>query len=228
MDLILRSATRAATAGNLQPYSLVLIDDRKFLEQSSFPDVPAALVALVDMYRIRRWLELNDAPFYWNQASNLLISFWDATIALQNAVIAAESLGLGTLYIGGVLAEDMQQFIGAPEGTFPAGLVLLGHPDESPDLRPRLPIDAVVHHNAYRVPSDDDIRSWYREADGLFACRTDEERARLAEKGICNRAQQMTLGHYTLEFTTHQSHGVVENLKRGGFRITAIDAEEDG
>jgi hypothetical protein len=227
MDLILRAATRAATAGNLQPYSLVVIDDRDLLAKSPFPQVPAAIVALVDLYRIKRWLDLNDAPFHWNQPSNLFISFWDATIALQNAVVAAESLGLGTLYIGGVLSQDMSEFIGAPEYTLPAGLVLLGHPDEAPELRPRLPMDAVLHRNAYRRPSDEEIRAWYREVDLAFERKSNEEKERLGGKGIRNRAQQLTIGHYTPELIARESRGVLANVKRAGFRFSVDDAREE-
>ena len=226
LDLILRAAIRSATAGNLQPYALLVVEDRARLKEVA-PEwlgidsmsAPAALFALVDQYRLKRWFELSGAPFYNDQAVNLFISFWDATIALQNAVIAAESLGLGTVYIGGVLAMDIRKAFGAPEYVFPAGLVLLGYPEETPPLRPRLPLEAVVHRDRYHVPTDEEIRSFYREEDARFDSLSEEQKAKLREKGITNRALHRTVGHYTGEFIREESAGVLDNLRRARFRL---------
>ncbi len=226
LDLILQAAVRTATAGNLQPYALIVVDDRARLKEIAqgspgldFLSARVAIFALVDQYRLKRWFELSLAPFYNDQACNLFISFWDATIALQNAVVAAESLGLGSVYIGGVLAMDVQKAFGAPEYVFPAGLVLLGYPDEAPPLRPRLPLEAVIHRDRYRIPTDEEIRSYYREEDARFDALSDEQRSKLAEKGIRNRAQHRTVGHYTEAFIRGESEGILANLKRAGFRI---------
>ena len=219
LDLILRAGIRAATAGNLQPYALVVVDDPARLEELELRSAPAALFALVDQYRLKRWFELSGGPFYNDQAVNFLISFWDATIALQNAVVAAESLGLGTLYLGGVLSQNVQEVLGAPEYVFPAGLVLLGYPDETPPLRPRLPLEAVVHRNRYRVPTDDEVRAFYREEDGRYEALPEETKAKLREKGVTNRATQRTIGHYTEAFIRGESEAILAGLRRAGFRF---------
>ena len=219
LETILHAGTRAATAGNIQPYSLLVVDDRETLEDMTFGDAPCVVIALVDLHRQKRWLELNDAPFYWDQTSNFLISYWDATIALHNVIVAAESVGLGTLYIGAVVAQNMQESFGSPEHVFPAGMVILGYPDEEPGLRPRLPLEAVVHRNKYRDPTDDEIRTWYHHRDVLWNTMNPDRRAKLEKRGIRNCAQTVTLGHYTAEFTEWESAGIVENLRRAGFRF---------
>ena len=140
INTILRAGTRAATAGCMQPYAFIVLDDPKVLEQVGYVSSPLAVVAVVDLYRVKRYYELNDAPFYNDQAVNLLISYWDATIALHNVVVAAESLGLGGYYIGMILSQDLRETLGVPDYVFPAGLVALGYPDEMPDLAPRLQV----------------------------------------------------------------------------------------
>ncbi|MDD5646830.1 MAG: nitroreductase family protein, partial [Candidatus Bipolaricaulis sp.] len=175
IDTILRAGTRAATAGCMQPYAFIVLDDPKVLEQVGYITGPLAVVAVVDLYRIKRYYELNDAPFYNDQAVNLLISFWDATIALHNVVIAAESLGLGGYYIGMILSQDLRESLSVPDYVVPAGLVALGYPDEAPNLAPRLPLEAVVHRNRYHIPSDDDIREWYRVHDEPWMNRFESE-----------------------------------------------------
>ncbi|MBN1857861.1 nitroreductase family protein [Candidatus Bipolaricaulota bacterium] len=217
LGVITHAGTRAATAGNLQGYSLVVVDDQKTLEDWLPLKAAAAVIALVDTYRMKRWFELCDAPFHFDKPSSFLISFWDAIIALHNTVIAAESIGLGAVYIGGVISEDMGETIGAPEYTFPAGLVLLGHPDQNPPLRPRLPDEAVVHYDRYHVPTDDEVRAWYADIDRTFDEKSDEKRAALRAKGIHNRAQQITLGRYNEAIHSEMSTGIVDNLRKAGF-----------
>ena len=224
IETILRTGIRAATAGSIQPYAFIVIDEPELLKKISYINGPLAIVAVVDQYRVKRYYELNDAPFYNDQAINLMISYWDATIALQNVVVAAESLGLGTVYIGMVLSMNLQEALGVPEHVVPAGLVTIGYPDEEPKLRPRLPLEAVVHRNGYQIPSDEDVAAWYREGDEAWRNRfenewTDEQRAKFTKRGVTNRAQNWTIGHYTEEFTRTQSKGVLDNIRRAGFRL---------
>lgn len=214
---ITRAGTRAPTGGNLQPYTLVVVDDRAVLAEWIPLQATVAVIALVDLYRMKRWFDLSDAPFHFDGPSGYLVSNWDALIALHNTVIAAESLGLGAVYVGGIVSEDMTDAIGAPEHTVPAGLVLLGHPDEDPPLRPRLPEEAVVHFGRYHVPSDDEVRTWYADVDRAFAKRSEEARAALRKKGIHNRAQEITRGKYTEALHAEMSDGIRANLRRAGF-----------
>jgi len=228
IETILRAGTRAATAGGIQPYAFIVLDDPEVLKKVSYIPGPLAIVAVVDQYRVKRYYELNGAPFYNDQAINLFISCWDATIALHNVVIAAESLGLGGVYIGMVLSQDLQESLGVPEYVVPAGLVTLGYPDETPELRPRLPLEAVVHRNRYRVPSDEEIAAWYREGDEAWRRRfetegSEEQRSKFLARGIDHRAKHWTIGHYTEAFTERESKGLVANLRKAGFRLPAAE-----
>ena len=224
LETILHAGTRAATAGGIQPYAFIVIDDAELLKQISYIPGPLAIVAVVDQYRVKRYYEANDAPFYNDQAINLMISFWDTTIALHNVVIAAESLGLGAVYIGMILSMNLQEILGVPEYVVPAGLITLGYPDEAPELRPRLPMKAIVHRNGYQIPSDEQIAEWYREGDEAFLDRlhnqlSEDERVKYEKRGITNRAQGWTIGHYTEKFTRNESRGVLENISRAGFYL---------
>jgi len=218
IETILQAGTRAASAGNLQAYSFVVVDKPDLVKKLGF-SAPLAVVALVDQYRLKRWFELNDAPFYNDQAINLFISYWDAVIALQNVVVAAESVGIGTVYVGMILSTNVQEVLGAPEYVFPAGLVFFGYPNEEPPLRPRLPLDAVVHRNNYHIPTDDEIQGFYKEKDALWDELNPERKRKLKERGIKNFAQAVTLGHYTPKFIESESKKLITNIKRAGFRL---------
>ena len=193
IETILQAGTRAATAGSIQPYAFIVIDDPAVLKKVSYIEGPLAIVAVVDQYRVKRYYEAKGAPFYNDHAINLFISTWDATLALQNVVVAAESLGLGTVYIGMILGIDVRE--------------------------------ALVHRNGYRIPSDDDVRAWYREADERWRNwfvneASDEQRKKFTERGVTNRAQHITLGHYTEKFVKHETKGLLANLEAAGFRVT--------
>jgi len=222
LDTILQAGTRAATAGNLQHYSLIVVDDRakkRLFWDEDMLDAPTMIIAAVDEYRLKRWFELNGAPFYFDQISNLLIGYWDAVIALQNVVVAAESLGMGTVYLGEIISKDVTGILGTPPYVFPAGCVLLGYPDETPDLRPRLPLEAVVHRNGYRIPADDEIHAFFKHKDERWSSLTDETRQKFLDEGITNWAQRTTVGHYTEEFITEESAGALRNLAAAKFRL---------
>jgi hypothetical protein len=182
-------------------------------------ETATVIIAVVDQYRLKRWLALNGAPFYLDHAYNLFLGLWDGLIALQNVVVAAESLGLGTVYIGSVLGRDLGQILGTPEYVVPAGLVLVGYPDESPDLRSRLPLEAVVHHNGYQIPSDDDIRMFYRDRDREWDELPEDERRELEAQGIANIAQELTGGFYSAGYVARQSAALLDNLRRAGFKL---------
>jgi nitroreductase len=223
LDLLLQTGVRAASAGNMQQYSLVVVDDpdtkRELVGNQHFEDAAVVIVALVDQYRMQRWLALNDAPFYNDQLANVFVPFWDATIVLQNIVIAAESLGLGTVYIGGSLSMNMRDILGAPAYTMPAGMVCVGWPDEEPEQRPRLPLEAVVHRNRYHIPTDDEVRAYHAEKDATWERVPAERKEKLAAKGVTNFAQMRTIGHYTPDFTEARSAEIMANLRRGRFRL---------
>jgi nitroreductase len=222
LQTLLQAGIRAASAGNLQHYSLIVVDDPE--KKKALLDWPEAglvtyFIATVDEYRFKRWTELSKAPFYFDQAVNLFIGYWDAIVALHNIQVAAESLGLGTVYIGTVLSSDINAILGTPEYVFPAGMLVVGYPDETPELRPRLPLEAVVHYNNYHVPTDDEVNTFFLEKNRLWNSLPASRREKLIEQGITNMAQRTTLGHYTAEFIEGESKAIFENLKKAGFKL---------
>jgi hypothetical protein len=77
----------------------------------------------------------------------------DAALAAQNVVVAAESLGLGTVYIGAMRNHPVEVAaeLGLPEGVFAAFGLVVGHPDPAlhAEVKPRLPQEVVLHHETY-------------------------------------------------------------------------------
>ncbi|RKX27209.1 MAG: hypothetical protein DRP45_01590 [Candidatus Zixiibacteriota bacterium] len=236
LDVILKAGTRAATGGNLQLYTMLVLDDKNtlatldkalevpFIERSN---CPVAIIALADQYRVRRWLQAHtDREVCNHRPYNFFMAIWDALIALQNSVVAAESLGLGTCYLGSGVELDVQELFGAPEYVFPAGLVCLGYPEVSPKLSKRLPLDAVVCHNRYHIPTDDDINRWYEERDRVWNTVPESRKTELSKQGIAGIAQALSIQKFSPKIVEKRSRGILKSLKNSRFDLyTGFDGD---
>ena len=176
LTTIIAAASSAATSSNLQTWSVVAVRDparRARLAalcagQAHIAEAPLFLVWLADLARIEaialeRGQDIAGTEFL----EMLFIGIVDATLAAQNAVVALESLGLGSVYIGGIRnhPEKVAAELGLPARVFPVFGLCVGTPDPARPtaIKPRLPQDAVVHHEQYdthaeqrAVPAYDD------------------------------------------------------------------------
>jgi nitroreductase len=223
LHMILKAGTRAATAGNLQMYSFLVVDDTQKLallteQLGDTGNAPMVVIALVDLHRIKRWLEVGDAqPPVLDRPVYFLLGFWDAIIALHNVVVAAESLGVGGCYYGSILELDIKKHFGVPEYVFPAGMVCLGYPAETPKLSQRLPLEAVVHRNRYREFSEQEIKTFYHERERVWDRVSEKRKQMLAEQGIHSIPQALAVQRFSEAITRRRSEGIVRNLERAGF-----------
>ncbi|RLP75374.1 NADPH-dependent oxidoreductase [Mycetocola tolaasinivorans] len=159
---IVAAAQSAATSSNLQSWSVVSVRDRARLtrlaaaaRQPFISAAPLLLVWVADYHRAG--VVATDQGGDISTVSYLeqtLTGFVDAAIAAQNAVLAAESLGLGTVIIGSIRndPETVQAELGLPRHTFPVIAVALGYPDpeDTAGIKPRLAPTAVHHAERYR------------------------------------------------------------------------------
>lgn len=167
LERLVAAAQSAPSSSNLQTWSVVAVqsaDSRARLAALTGPQphlrtAPLVLAWLADLSRIARI-----AARSGTQAAGLdyldtfLMAVIDAALAAQNAVLAAESLGLGTVYVGALRnqPEEVARVLGTPAHVFPVFGLVVGHPD--PDrpafVKPRLPQSAVLHHERYQAPAD--------------------------------------------------------------------------
>lgn len=220
LDLILEAAIRAPSASNMQRYTLVVVQQPETIKALGWEGAPLAMVALVDEFRIRRWLETRqDYPVDPSSASHFMIGLWDAILTLHQAVVAAESLGIGTCYFGGIQGAAVHTILGAPQHTFPAGMAVFGYPDEAPALSSRLPREAVVHRERYQIPTEDDLIQWYQEREAKWQQTSPERRQKLAEQGIFSIPQAIAAQKYSRAAMLERDQGILDNLKRSGFKL---------
>ncbi|WP_348619732.1 oxygen-insensitive NADPH nitroreductase [Paenibacillus polymyxa] len=84
----------------------------------------------------------------------LLIGSFDAGLMAQNALTAAESIGLGGVFIGGVRSNinELSEILNLPKYVIPLVGLCIGSPSgNKPELKPRLPKSMVLHENQYQT-----------------------------------------------------------------------------
>jgi nitroreductase len=171
-EQILHGMFRAPTAGNMMHYSVIEVTDQKMKDklvitcdnQPFIAKAPLVLLFLADLQRWYNFFEYSGVPevckgrgldYVTPQESDLLLACCDALIAAQNAVIAAESLGIGSCYIGDIMEniETHREMFGLPRWVLPIALLCFGYPlREDRDDRektPRFPPRFVYFKDKY-------------------------------------------------------------------------------
>lgn len=97
----------------------------------------------------------------------------DAALAAQNAVVAAESLGLSTVYIGALRndAARVAEMLELPKESFAVFGMCIGYADTEAEVKPRLPQQAVLFENHYKAPTEEQLRAEYDRTLGEFSRR---------------------------------------------------------
>lgn len=160
LQAILDCARQAPSWMNGQHCTIINITDSALREkivalQPANPQVgtcSAFLIFVADLNRARLCSEAYGGDFgAASHSDNLITAVTDASLAAQNAVVAAESLGYGTCFIGGMrfIAKDLIELLKLPKHTFPVFGLCIGEPDIEMRIKPRLPQAAVYAENAY-------------------------------------------------------------------------------
>ncbi|OIQ17605.1 MAG: NADPH-dependent oxidoreductase [Bacteriovorax sp. MedPE-SWde] len=227
---ILEAATMASSSGNMQTYSIIVSKDhdvKKLMDEAHFKqpmllESPVFLTFCADFNRMRRWGELSDAANNFDNFMSFMIASIDATLASQNAALAAESLGIGLCYMGTTLASasEIGRVLELPENVVPIVGFALGYPDEEVGIRKRLPLKSIIHYEKYRVDSDYEVLKTHEDknTEGMKRYLDDKKlRKILSEKEITNLAQVYTQLKYTEESHILYSQNLLSYLKNQGF-----------
>jgi len=230
LDQILEAGIRASSSGNMQSYSIIVTRDKELkkklysahMDQSMVIDAPILLTFCADFNRMRKWLELNDAPVHFDNFMSFMIGTIDATLVSQNCALAAENAGLGICYMGSTLAncDQIGELLNLPPNVVPVVGYSLGYPKESPSLRDRLPLNGLVHYDQYEDYSDEEILEIYKDRNekGWNRYMDVPKLKEMTEKlGLENLAQIYSIAKYTKESHHQFSQTVLNYLERQNY-----------
>lgn len=174
---ILLVGQRAPSPGGFQAYSLVIVDDAEKLSRISeatrqkfIAKAPVFVLVCVDIRRFRMMLDRLGHDYHLKHGEGLyakLFSIVEASMVAQNMATAALLMGLGSCFVGAVFyaMKDVSEVLALPEGVIPLLGVCLGYPEEAPPLRPRWPLETVVHRNKYREVTTEEADNYLGLAD---------------------------------------------------------------
>lgn len=161
VTVIVQAGQQAPFASQL--YSLLLSRNR---EKNPF-QAPLLFTICVDVHKLERIMAARHWPLVTNDLSLLLFGAQDASLMAENMVMAAESLGLGSCFLGAApyRAEIIAQEYKLPSRVFPLVQLTMGYPDEDPPPRPRYPIDFVLFEDEYPELSEETIATAMQTMD---------------------------------------------------------------
>ena len=238
LDKVLQAALRASGPGGTlkggyrgsQPFSIIEVRDRDRRAQlnellcegrrSCIEKAPVALVFCVDTHRMNRWCALGGGAPHFKGIGVLWVALRGVYTAAQNAVIAAESLGLGSQYIQEIVWQPYTTlgFFQLPPQVLPVAMLIIGYPEERPPLAPALPLEAVVHKEVYREPSDEELQDYFAGKEKYFqdwlgGLPEDSKLKRHIEsEEVTTLAQWVSLLTYTESFYKWRDDAVRTNL----------------
>ncbi len=162
LEILVAAAQSAASSSNLQAWSVIAVENKERKarlaalagNQQHIIQAPLLLVWLIDLSRLSKLAEARgQASGGLDYTDSFLLGAVDASLAAQNAVVALESLGLGSVYIGAIRNKPLEVAaeLGLPPHVFALFGLVVGKPDpNSPtSVKPRLPQDAVLLREQY-------------------------------------------------------------------------------
>ncbi len=228
-DQLLRATLRAPTAGNMMLYSILDITDQSIKDTlartcDNQPFIARAPLVLLFLADYQRWFDyflasgLEDLcrerrqPLRRPGEGDLFLACCDALIAAQTAVLAAESLGLGSCYIGDVLEnyEVHRDLLDLPPLVLPIALICFGYPTRAQLERERTTRYArrhIVFENRYRRLEPAEFAEMFAEFEARAAAQKDKI------QGFVSAAQLQYDHKFDSEFSREMTRSVQVVLK---------------
>lgn len=184
INSIIVSGQAAATSSNVQGTTVIQVNDDAAREklvafsggQKYIASAGAFFVFCADLKRSAQACALEGGEFTQGMTEHFIIATIDVALFAQNCTIAAESLGMGICYIGGLRNNpaDVSELLDLPENVYPVFGLCIGYPEQDPEVKPRLPLDAVLMQDRYDADVlapgiaayDEHMRAYYRSRTG--------------------------------------------------------------
>ena len=186
---IIEAAQCASTSNYIQAYTVISVCDeavRKEIAELAGPQpwveqCPLFLVFCADLNRLDRACCTHEKKMVGGYAEQFLIATVDTALMAQNTMIAAESLGLGGVFIGGIRnnPDKVCELLDIPDHAYPVFGMCLGFPDDDPEKKPRLPVEIIFKRDRYNTEGDEQRLEAYDETTCQYynirsACRRDD------------------------------------------------------
>jgi len=162
---VIRSIVRA---GQQAPFASQLYSVLLSRKERGHPfGAPLLFTICVDFHKLELFMAKRNWKVVTNDLSLLLFGIQDASLMAENMVIAGESLGLGSCFLGSApyRAEKIIRKYNLPKRVFPLVQLVMGYPAENPPPRPRYHMKFVLFEDEYPKLKDEQIKKAMKEMD---------------------------------------------------------------
>lgn len=231
-ELILHASLRSPTAGNMMLYSIIEINDQRLKDrlaitcdnQPFIASAPWLLLFLADYQRwwdyyqyckVKKYCEKNGLAYRSPSSGDLMLAVCDALIAAQTAVLAAESLGIGSCYIGDILEnyEEHRQLLSLPQYVLPITLVCFGYPVQTSEparKTSRFGKEFIVFQDKYHQLTQKEFKKMYAPLE-----KENSQTGSLL-KDVKNIGQQNYQRKFITDFSIEMNRSVKAMIKSWG------------
>jgi len=222
LNALLEEASRAATMGNLQLYSVIITRDADMKDRLSpihfnqpmVKDAPVVLTFCADFRRVTDWCNLRKAHPGYDNFLSFLNAAIDTLLFTQNFCTIAEDKGLGTCFLGTTIynAGELVEILKLPALVIPLATITVGYPDEYPKQSDRLPLDAFIHEEYYHSYTNESLDKFYSLKESL-----QENKDFVTVNRVETLAQIYTDIRYKKSDNEFMSESFIKTLKKQGF-----------
>lgn len=219
LQFIYDAVRNTSTSYNGQQFSVIDIDDQNVKEQlyaltnqKQIKTCNHFLVFCADYNKIWKLADKKglEIPAFQNTIDGIMVGVIDAALAMQNALTAALSYGLGCCCIGyarTAAPEEIAELLKLPKGVFVVCGLAIGVPREMPDMKPKQPQAAVVHKNSYA--DTDEVLNALVDYDAEISLYNQNRSGSKSDNDWC--------GHILEYYREALSYHMLEYLKKQGF-----------
>ena len=148
IEKLLEAARWAPSAGNVQPWAFVVVSSQKMKQslsmaafgQKTLEEASVVIVVCADEKL---------AEQSYGVRGKSLFCIQDTAAAIQNILLTAYSLGLGSCWIGAFKEDEIKKAIKAPKEMRPIAMIPIGYPNEAPSARSRRPVSEIMHKETF-------------------------------------------------------------------------------
>ncbi|KYK37867.1 MAG: nitroreductase family protein [Theionarchaea archaeon] len=169
IEKIVKAGQQAPFTG--QMYSVIVCKDKEKRENVTqyfrmVEKAPVFMLFCADFRRLEKFIAAKGRQNQMEEIGLLIFGVQDVALMAQNVVTAAESVGLGTCFLGGALwVEALADIFDLPDRVIPIVGMVLGWPDQDPPVRPRIPLQYVLHYESYHDLTDEDVEDALKVMD---------------------------------------------------------------
>lgn len=203
---IIQVSQYASTSNHIQAYTIIRVKDQTKKNtlatlsgnQPYVSECPVFLVFCADLNRLEKACSMNHETIESSSTEIFILATVDAALIAQNIMIAAESAGLGGVYIGGIRnnPQEVCDLLQIPQHVYPVFGMCLGYPEKVNATKPRLPLSLVFKEDAYSTDEDENHLKEYDELiSNYYKERTNNKRSNTWTEGIATFLKEKQRPH---------------------------------